>query len=152
MKSVLFVCLGNICRSPMAHGIFRDKIEKLGLKISIESAGTSGYHIGQSADQRAISTLRAKGIDILDLRSRLLIPSDFDTYDFIFTMDENNQSDVVKMARKNNHTNFPEMIMNVAFPNENISVPDPYYGGNIGFEEVYKMLDTATEILIEGLK
>ena len=151
MKSVIFVCLGNICRSPMAHGIFRDKAAKAGLDVQIESAGTSGYHNGQPSDERAIATLKSKGINILDLRSRLFIESDFDDYDYIFTMDESNQDNVMLMADDIGHNNTPEMVMDLSFPNEGISVPDPYYGGATGFEDVYLMLDGALDILVERL-
>tara|TARA_R110002050_G_scaffold297339_2_gene458630 strand:- start:41052 stop:41558 length:507 start_codon:yes stop_codon:yes gene_type:complete len=152
MKSVLFVCLGNICRSPMAHGIFRDKAMREGLNFEIESAGTIATHNGEHADIRAISTLQAKGIDIMDLRSRLFIESDFDTYDYIVTMDAENQRNVTKMANRIGHSNQPEMVMNYAFPNENISVPDPYYGGQTGFEDVFKMLDGALDELIKKMR
>lgn len=152
MKSVLFVCLGNICRSPMAHGIFRHKAQLAGLHIEIESAGTSAFHNGASSDERAISTLQSKGIDIKDLRSRLFISSDFDDYDYIFTMDSSNQNDVSDMAKRINHKNLPEMIMNLSYPGENISVPDPYYGCSTGFEDVYQMLDSAMDELIDKLR
>jgi protein-tyrosine phosphatase len=152
MKSVLFVCLGNICRSPMAHGIFRYKAQLTGLEIDIESAGTSAFHIGEHADERAIATLQAKGIDIMDLRSRLFIDTDFDDYDYIFTMDSSNQTKLIQKANINGHSNTPEMVMNLAYPNENISVPDPYYGGQTGFEDVYQMLDKALDELIDKLR
>jgi protein-tyrosine phosphatase len=152
MKSVLFVCLGNICRSPMAHGIFRNKAKLNDLNITIESAGTSAFHVGEPSDERAIATLQAKGINILDLRSRLFIESDFDNYDYIFTMDTSNQNDVSDMADRINHKNQPEMVMNLSLPGDNISVPDPYYGGQTGFEDVYQMLNTALDELIEKLR
>lgn len=152
MKSIMFVCLGNICRSPMAHGIFREKAEKRGLKIHIESSGTSGFHVGEHADPRSISTLRAKGIDIMDLRSRKFTSADFNDYDFIFTMDQQNQNDVLRMAEIANSQNKPEMIMNLSYPEENISVPDPYYGGATGFEDVYQMLDKALDKLLEQIE
>jgi protein-tyrosine phosphatase len=147
MTKVLFVCLGNICRSPMAHGIFRDKIRKYKLDVVTDSAGTSGFHMNEPPDFRAISTLRAKGIEILDLRSRIITSEDFDEFDFIFTMDSNNQKDVLKMARNHQSAVLPEMVMNVAHPDQNISVPDPYYDDHQGFEHVYSMLDEALEIL-----
>ena len=152
MKSILFVCLGNICRSPMAHGIFREKAQKAGLKLNIESAGTSAHHIGEHSDNRAIATLQAKGIDIMDLRSRLFVASDFDDYNYIITMDTANQRNVLRMANQIGHENTPEMVMNLQFPDENISVPDPYYGGQTGFEDVYQMLDGALDELIDKLR
>lgn len=147
MTKVLFVCLGNICRSPMAHGIFRDKIRKYKLDVVADSAGTSGFHMNEPPDFRAISTLRAKGIEILDLRSRIITREDFDDFDYIFTMDSNNQRDVLQMALQHQSSTLPEMMMNVAYPNQNISVPDPYYDDHQGFEHVYSMLDEALELL-----
>jgi protein-tyrosine phosphatase len=132
----------------MAHGIFRDKAKKNGLKINIESAGTSAFHIGEFPDSRAIAVLSLKGINITDLRSRLFIASDFDHYDYIFTMDSSNQMNVKHMGVSLNHAVKTKMIMNLIYPNENISVPDPYYGGSSGFEDVYKMLDIALDQLI----
>ena len=148
---ILMVCLGNICSSPLAEGILRDKVKNAGLNIEVESAGTSGYHNGQHADERAIATLHSKGINIMDLRSRLFIESDFENYDYIFTMDESNQRNVMLMAKKISSSNLPEMVMNLAYPTENISAPDPYYGGVTGFEDVYKMLDETLDVLIERL-
>ena len=135
----------------MAHGIFRGKVKNAGLNIEVESAGTSGYHNGQHSDERAIATLHSKGINIMDLRSRLFIESDFDNYDYIFTMDDGNQRNVMRMAQNVGSSNFPEMVMNLAYPTENISVPDPYYGGASGFEDVYKMLDETLDILVNRL-
>ncbi len=152
MKSVLFVCLGNICRSPMAHGILRDKAEKANIDVEIESAGTSGFHLGEPADSRAISMLQSKGIDILDLRSRLFIAADFDTFDYIFTMDSSNQLDLLNIRKDMGHPNYPQLVMNLSYPTENISVPDPYYGGATGFEDVYKMLDGSLDELIKKLQ
>jgi protein-tyrosine phosphatase len=150
-KKVMFVCLGNICRSPMAHGIFREKAKKAGLNIAVESSGTSAYHVGEHADTRAISTLQSKGIDIIDLRSRAFKLSDFEDYDYIFTMDSQNQKDVLQLAQKVDSKIVPEMIMNLPYPGNSISVPDPYYGEANGFEEVYKMLDLAMDELINKL-
>jgi protein-tyrosine phosphatase len=115
--------------------------------VVTDSAGTSGFHMNEPPDFRAISTLRAKGIEILDLRSRIITSEDFDEFDFIFTMDSNNQKDVLKMARNHQSAVLPEMVMNVAHPDQNISVPDPYYDDHQGFEHVYSMLDEALEIL-----
>lgn len=151
-EKIMFVCLGNICRSPMAHGIFREKAKNAGLKVKVESSGTSAFHVGEHADSRSISTLQSKGIDIMDLRSRLFVASDFDDFDYIFTMDSSNQFNVTEMAKKGNHSNLPEMVMNLSFPNEDISVPDPYYGGQTGFEDVFQMLDGALDELIEKLR
>lgn len=152
MKSVLFVCLGNICRSPMAHGVLRHKINQLGLDVTVESAGTSAFHAGEAPDQRATATLLEKGIDISDLRSQQIISSDFNTYDYIITMDEENQRNCQRIAADAGSSNQPQMLMNFAQPKQDISVPDPYYGGQQGFENVYQMVDLATDKLIEELQ
>ncbi len=136
----------------MAHGIFREKVKQVGLHMEIESAGTSGFHNGEPADSRAIATLQSKGIDILDLRSRLFIPTDFEDYDYIITMDSSNQKNVLEMANEADSNNFPKMVMDFQFPGEHISVPDPYYGGATGFEDVYKMLDESLDELLEQIR
>lgn len=152
MKSVLFVCLGNICRSPMAHGILRHKINKLGLNVTVDSAGTSGIHEGEAPDKRATATLLEKGINISDLRSQQLMANDFSDYDYIITMDEDNQRDCELLGASVESLNQPKMLMNFTQPHLNISVPDPYYGGQQGFEAVYEMLNLATDKLIEELQ
>lgn len=151
MVKVIFVCLGNICRSPMAHGIFREKVKKLSLNFHIESAGTSAFHIGEGADRRGIATLNSKGIDIKDLRSRLFTSSDFNDYDYIIAMDHQNLKDIQSLQPKLSNGTSVEMLMNYACPGEDISIPDPYYGGATGFEEVYKMLDLALDDFLKKL-
>ncbi len=136
----------------MAHGIFRDKVKQAGLNVEIESAGTSSLHNGEPADSRAIATLQSKGIEILDLRSRLFVPTDFEDYDYVITMDSSNQKNVMEMANKADSNNFPKMVMDFQSPDEHISVPDPYYGGATGFEDVYKMLDLSLDELLEQIR
>jgi protein-tyrosine phosphatase len=149
---ILMVCLGNICRSPMAEGILRQKIEERNLPIDLDSCGTASYHVGDSPDIRAQQTIRKHGHDISDLRGRQFKLSDFDTFDLIYTMDENNYHDIVSLARNESDRLKVKMIMNEVYPGENIPVPDPYYGGMNGFEETYKMLDLATERILERVK
>lgn len=149
---ILMVCLGNICRSPMAEGILRQKIENKQLNIETDSCGTANYHVGDSPDRRAQQTIRKHGHDISDLRGRQFKIEDFDRFDLIYTMDENNYYDILDMARNEEERKKVNMIMNEVYPSENIPVPDPYYGGLNGFEETYKMLDLATEKILEKVK
>ena len=146
------VCLGNICRSPMAEGIMRDKIREYGIKAQVDSCGTANYHVGESPDHRAQKTLKQHKSDISMLRGRQFQVSDFDSFDLIFTMDESNYRNIIALARNDQDKEKVEMIMNMAYPNENIPVPDPYYGGINGFEEVYEMLTLACNQIAVGIK
>lgn len=148
---ILMVCLGNICRSPMAEGILRDHIEKAGLKVIVDSAGTSGYHSGEAPDFRAVRTLQKKGIDISGLSARQFTVNDFDDFDFIYVMDTSNLINVLNLARSEEDKKKVVLIMNEVSPNKNQSVPDPYYGGIEGFEEVYTMLDHASKIILSHI-
>lgn len=145
------VCLGNICRSPMAEGILRTKILATGKKAIVDSAGTSNYHVGENPDYRAIVTLRNKNIDISGLAGRQFSVSDFDEFDFIYAMDSSNYKNILALARNENDKAKVDLIMNLVEPGSNRSVPDPYFGEHDGFEQVYKMLDAATEKIIEKL-
>lgn len=146
------VCLGNICRSPMAEGIMRSKITNYHLNAIVDSCGTADYHIGDSPDRRAQQTLRKNGADISNLKGRQFEISDFDKFDRIFAMDENNYFDLISLARNDMDKSKVEMIMNQVYPNENIPVPDPYYGGMEGFDNTYKMLDLACENISTQIK
>ena len=144
---VLMVCLGNICRSPLAHGILREKTSELGWQV--DSAGTIGYHAGESPDPRSVATARKHGIRINDLVSRKMEPEDFDAYDRIYVMDRSNYENVMALARNDEDRKKVEMILNEVNPGANYEVPDPYYGGEHGFENVYRMLDEATDVIVE---
>lgn len=145
------VCLGNICRSPLAEGILKSKIKKLGLKVLVESAGTSNYHAGDSADPRTIDVARKHGISLVTHTGRQFSIADFDRYDKIYTMDASNHQDVLRLARNEHDRQKVEMILNTSHPGKNMSVPDPYFGGSNGFEHVYRMLDEACDIIAENL-
>jgi len=148
---ILMVCLGNICRSPMAEGILRNHVERAGLKVIVDSAGTSGYHAGSAPDFRAVRTLKKNGIDISGLSARQFTINDFDNFDFIYVMDTSNLINVLNLARNEKDKKKVILIMNEANPNKNQSVPDPYYGGIEGFEEVYTMLDQASTIILSRI-
>lgn len=146
------VCLGNICRSPMAEGILRDHIEKSGLKIIVDSAGTSQYHSGEPPDLRAIRTLQKKGIDISGLAARQFTVKDFENYDQIYVMDLSNLMNVLSMARSEEEKKKVALIMDEIAPGHNRSVPDPYYGGLEGFEDVFQMLSQAAAKIVGKTK
>ena len=137
------VCLGNICRSPLAEGILRSKVDPE--EVLVESAGTGGWHVGEQPDPRSIEVGKANGIDITYQRGRKFSPYDFETYDLIFVMDNSNYKDVVKLARSEEEKQKVSRIMDELFPGENVDVPDPYYGGANGFDDVYSMLEQACE-------
>jgi len=144
------VCLGNICRSPMAHGLLQQKAGFLGLDWDIDSAGVSGYHEGELPDRRAIACMKRHGIDITYQRSRPILYEDLFYYDYIFVMDRQNLRDVSQMAKTNTDEAKISLIMSLVNEQHPAEVPDPYYGpGDSGFELVYKMLDEATDKLIE---
>lgn len=146
------VCLGNICRSPMAEGILSKKLKDTNLNVSVDSAATSDYHINQQPDERAIANCKTHGIDISNLRGRQFSVEDFDEFDRIFVMDSSNYENVVALARNEEDSKKVQLILNLSQPNSNISVPDPYFGAEDGFENVYQLLDAACDILIEELK
>jgi protein-tyrosine phosphatase len=144
---ILMVCLGNICRSPLAEGIMKAKAKKYNLDMEVDSAGTAAYHTGELPDLRSMEVAAKNGIDLSDQRARKFQAADFDRFDKIFAMDRYNFSDLAAKARNGNDSGKIEMILNKTNPGENRDVPDPYYGGKDGFDNVYKMLDEACEII-----
>lgn len=149
MTKILMVCLGNICRSPLAEGIMRSKLPNTG--FIIDSAGTANYHVGNKPDRRSIAVAKKYGLDISQLKGRQFDVRDFDAFDHIFVMDESNYSNVISLARNDKDVKKVKLILNEVYPNQNYSVPDPYYGGDAGFDNVYKMLDEACSIIAERL-
>lgn len=147
---VLMVCLGNICRSPLAEGILKSKVDQT--KVYIDSAGTGGYHIGEQPDPRSIATAKRYDLDITGQRCRKFSKKDFEDFDHIYVMDNSNYRDVVELAENEEQRNKVQLILEEIFPGENVDVPDPYYGGDQGFENVYQMLDEACDSIAEKLK
>lgn len=145
---ILMVCLGNICRSPLAEGIMKKKVEENNLDWEVDSAGTGYWHIGEKPDERSIAVAKNYGIDIRDQRARQLRPPDLQNYDLIFAMDSNNYRNIKTFAQSPDEEAKIELIMNLIKPGYNQNVPDPYYNSD-GFEEVYHMLDMACDKVIE---
>lgn len=137
---VLMVCLGNICRSPLAEGIMASKVDPS--RIQVESAGTAGYHIGNPPDPRSIEVAASKGIDISRQRCRRFSSADFDNYDYIFAMDRENLIHLQQLTQKQEHLEKLNLLLEAAGARE-CEVPDPYYGGKQGFQNVFQMLDEA---------
>ena len=146
---ILMVCLGNICRSPLAQGILASKLPKN--KFTVDSAGTGSWHVGHSPDERSISVGKKNKIDISNQKGRQFSTTDFDTFDYIYVMDSSNYSDVLELAKTQEHKDKVQMILNDLFPNENVDVPDPYFGLPNGFEIVYNMLDEVCEVISKKL-
>lgn len=149
---ILMVCLGNICRSPMADGLLRFKVTQNNLNVTVDSAGTASYHVGEQPDQRMTETAKKHGIDLTVLRARQFKTEDFDEFDMIYAMDTSNRSNMLRLARNEDDVSKVKLILDEIYPGENMEVPDPYYGGQKGFEHVYDLLDRATDQIIEQLK
>lgn len=149
---ILMVCLGNICRSPLAHGLLQHKIEQLGLDWEVDSAGTGNWHAGELPDTRSIAIAKENGIDITDQRARQFKKEDFEKFDIIYAMDASNYNDIRAMTASEADRERVLMILNESFPGENRRVPDPYYGGDDGFKNVFKLLDDATDQIITRLR
>jgi protein-tyrosine phosphatase len=145
---ILMVCLGNICRSPLAEGILASKLPK---NFIVDSAGTGSWHVGNSPDKRSIAVATKNGVNIQNQKGRQFKTSDFDEFDYIYVMDSSNYSDVIDLAKTPEHKNKVQLILNELFPDENVDVPDPYYGVANGFDNVYQMLNEATDIIAKKL-
>jgi protein-tyrosine phosphatase len=140
---VLMVCLGNICRSPMAEGILQHKAKNLGIKLVVDSAGTSDNHEGEGPHFRAIAEMQLHGIDISHQRSRPFSVNDFDLFDHILVMDKSNRDDVLNLARNENDRQKVALILNYCNPQQNRSVPDPYYDHT--YSRVFDLVNKACD-------
>ena len=150
--NILFVCTGNICRSPLAEGILRDKVQKMSLHAFIDSAGMEDFHVGDPPDERAIRIAARHGINISDHKGRLVTVKDFDRFDKIFIMDSYHYSRLSSMARQEIDMDKVDYTMNMVHPGKNIPVQDPWYDGMAAFEEVYEQLDQACEKIADWIK
>jgi protein-tyrosine phosphatase len=148
---ILMVCLGNICRSPLADGLLRNKVSEKKLPWFVDSAGTAGYHIGNPPDLRMIQTAKSNGIDISDLRARQFNTKDFTAFDRIYVMDQSNYNNVIRLASTNADRQKVYLLLDHLYPNKQLEVPDPYYGNQSDFDAVFTLVNEATEALISDL-
>lgn len=150
---VLFVCMGNICRSPMAEGVFKTMIKQSGLEdvVVVDSAGTHGFHIGEAPDKRAQNICAKRGYDLTQLRGRQVQASDYEEYDFILAMDWENLALLQQQAPKSSQHKL-QLLMRFATDHESATIPDPYYGGPQGFETVLDYIEDASTGLLEVCK
>lgn len=153
MVKVLFVCMGNICRSPTAEGVFRELVAREGLSdvIATDSAGTHSYHVGNPPDKRATEVAKSRGVDLSDLRARKAVASDFETFDYILAMDKDNHDDLAYLCPPGLDHKLHMFLSFAPHMNER-DVPDPYYGGPAGFEYVLDLVDAASEGLLEHIR
>ncbi len=150
---VLFVCMGNICRSPLAHGYFETLVKGRGLSgiIEVDSAGTHAYHVGEKPDPRSQEVAIRHGIDLSNQRGRKVCENDFEYYDYILAMDRDNLSILHQRSPTEYHSKI-ELFMNYANDRTVSEVPDPYYGGSKGFDNVYSLIESASTGLLENIQ
>ncbi|MEM0931845.1 MAG: low molecular weight protein-tyrosine-phosphatase [Bacteroidota bacterium] len=146
--NVLMVCLGNICRSPLAEGILASKVDPE--KVWVDSAGTAGYHVGRPPDPRSIAVARSHGLDISNQRCRRFSPLDFERFDYIYVMDQKNLSDLLDLATSPEDAQKVQLLLDVLGTNSE-EVPDPYYGGTDSFEKVFQRIDAACEAIAKNM-
>jgi len=151
--SVLFVCMGNICRSPTAEGVFRKVVSDAGLDahIRVDSAGTHAYHVNEPPDRRARAAAERRGFLLNDIRARRVIDEDFEHFDYILAMDEDNLLNLQESAPEHQRSKI-SLFLEFAGPGRELEVPDPYYGGAVGFERVLDLVEEASRGLLETLK
>lgn len=143
------VCLGNICRSPLAEGILQQKAFEAGLTWSVESAGTNSYHTGEPPHPLSQKVARLNGIDISTQRARRFAAADFDSYDKIYALAGDVLDDMKRIAKNKFDAGKADLLMNEQFPGKNLDVPDPYYGTEPGYHEVYKMISEVCDRIVE---
>jgi protein-tyrosine phosphatase len=145
---VLMVCLGNICRSPLAEGVLQHKAFQAGLQWSVESAGTGAWHMGQEPHHLSIKVAKQNGIDISKQRARRFVKEDFINYDFIYVMDSSNYVDAKHIGGKLFDETKIDLLLNELYPGQNRNVPDPWFGTEDGYHAVFEMIDKACEMVI----
>tara|TARA_R110002049_G_scaffold30250_2_gene102854 strand:+ start:807 stop:1268 length:462 start_codon:yes stop_codon:yes gene_type:complete len=149
MTRILMVCLGNICRSPLAHGILQSKLSQN--DFYVDSAGTAAYHIGNTPDIRSVAVARKNGLDISTQSARQFKVSDFDTFDYIYAMDHTNYTHIISLARHNDDKGKVKLFLEANPSIQNKNMPDPYYGDQSDFEYVYKLADQTCDIIAKVL-
>ncbi len=147
---ILMVCLGNICRSPLAEGVLRSKLNPE--KFEVDSAGTSDYHIGDAPDIRSVEVARKNGIDISQLRGRQFVVSDFDTFDYIFVMDKSNYNNVIRLASSEEQKSKVSLLLDELGEPLQVELPDPYYGDKTQFRIVFGAIDKACAAIADKLQ
>ena len=146
---ILMVCLGNICRSPLAEGLLASKLPKD--KFVVDSAGTGHWHVGKQPDERSIAVAKKNGLDISLQKGKQFTAADFENFDYIYVMDNTNYADVMRLAKTEEQKSKVKLILDEMFPGENVDVPDPYYGMHDGFATLYDMLDETCDIIAKKL-
>lgn len=146
---ILMVCLGNICRSPLAEGILQQKANTLKINWHVDSAGTAGYHVGEAPHHLSQKVAKQNGIDISKQHCRQFVKEDMLHYDFIYVMDNSNYNDVKKISKELWNEHKVDLLLNELYPGENKNVPDPWYGNEDGYHTVFYMIDRACEKIIE---
>ena len=149
---ILMVCLGNICRSPLAEGILQDKAFKAGLNWSVESAGTENYHVGEPPHPLSQKVARLNGIEICDQRARRFVSEDFENFDKIYAMSNDVLHEMRRIAKNRFDETKVELLMNELYPGQNRDVPDPWYGPEPGYHEAFKLIAAACDAIIEKVK
>lgn len=151
MRKILFVCLGNICRSPLAEGIALHLVQENGLEnLLIDSAGTANYHVNEAPDPRTIANAKKHGVDLSSLRARQIKSSDFDDFDEIYVMDDNNLKNVLALTKSNSHKEKVKLLLSIGNFGR-LDVPDPYYGNERDFENVFQLVYKATSLLLHSI-
>lgn len=147
MIKVLFVCTGNICRSPLAEGILREKLRKNYITSEVDSCGFESFHVGDPPDPRAQEVAGKRGIDLSSHRARLFTPCDFDRFDYIYVMDSGHYNNIIRLSRKESDRLKVDFVLNVMYPGQNRSVQDPWSHDLQAFEKVYLQLDIACDLI-----
>jgi protein-tyrosine phosphatase len=150
--NILMVCLGNICRSPLAEGILQDKAASAGLDWHVDSAGTNGYHVGEAPHPLSQKVALMNGIDISAQRARRFAADDFDKFDKIYAMAEDVVDDMRRIAKNKFDESKVELLLNELYPGKNMDVPDPWYGTEPGYHKVYALIEEACEVIVEKHK
>jgi len=147
MQKILMVCLGNICRSPLAEGIMLKLIKENNINMRVDSAGTSSYHVDEAPDHRTIQNAAKHNIDLKPLRARQFKASDFEKFDKIYVMDKSNLANVLALATTEDHKAKVDLLLNASHPEQHLEVPDPYFGGDQAFQDVFDMVYKACQYI-----
>jgi protein-tyrosine phosphatase len=148
MMRILMVCLGNICRSPLAEGILQHKAKEAGLNWTVDSAGTNSYHIGEPPHPLSQKVARLNGIDICNQRARRFVKEDIDRYDKIYAMADDVLDDIKRIAKEKYDPKKVDLFLNELYPGKNASVPDPWYGTEPGYHEVYELISNVCDEIV----